>query len=117
MTKPVFALLIVALGGCTSGEAPLTPGKIDLEFVGISESDLTVRLGNGLDRAVYVRGERIAAFLPIGMYQTDSSIDCETTLGFRGSLFGFTEVKPTYIKVSPGERVKLVHPHDVSAAI
>ena len=110
---PHYAWLTIigALVGCMPSEAPPTPGRVSLEFDGMSDSEVTFRLANGLNRAIYIPGSRTFS-LAIGMSPYDTQIQCEGIQYERSeaALFGFVHGKSKFIEVSPGKRVKLFIP-------
>jgi hypothetical protein len=103
--------ICVAIVGCAPGEGSLVPGKVTLEYVGISDSEMTVTLANGLDRAIYVRGYRNLS-LTISVWPGETEIVCAPDPGRRESAgFGIYEGRqPGFSKVSANTRVKLVIP-------
>jgi hypothetical protein len=73
-----LAAFVIAVSGCTSGDNVASPGKVSLEFVGISDSAVTVALVNGRGHAIYLRGVRKAPSEPIEIMSVDSAISCMT---------------------------------------
>jgi hypothetical protein len=103
--------ICVAIVGCASGDGSLVPGKVTLEYVGISDSEMTVTLANGLDREIYLRGHRNLS-LAISVWPGETEIACDPAPGRRESAgFGIYEGRqPGFSKVSANTRVKLVIP-------
>jgi len=66
---------VVVVAGCTSGD-DVTQGKVTLEFIGISESGVTVSLVNGLHHAIYVRGVAQESSGVIDVMSADTEITC-----------------------------------------
>lgn len=67
---------VIVIAGCTSGD-DATQGKVTLEFVGISESGMTVWLVNGLNHAIYVRGAAREPPGVIDVMSADTEISCQ----------------------------------------
>jgi hypothetical protein len=105
-----LVMLAPALLGCEPNEAP-SAGQISLTFDRLSGSDATFLLANGLDQAIYIRGNLMPS-LAIRTWPRDTGIGCETIPNLRSEEepLGFAHGKATYFEVLPGERIKLVVP-------
>lgn len=115
----LVAAIVLASGGCAPAEAPPVRGRIDLKFEGVSKSDarsseVTFILANGLDRAIYIRGDRTFS-RAIRMLRPDADISCTVTDSASartevGIDFGFADRDTKFFEVSPNERVTVVIP-------
>jgi hypothetical protein len=103
-----LVMIAPALLGCQPNETP-SAGRISLTFHRSSGSDATFLLANGLDQAIYIRGNRTLS-LAIRTWPGDTGIECETVPNSKSEEepLGFAHGKATYFEVSPGERIKLV---------
>jgi hypothetical protein len=104
----VVVMTAAAVLGCQPSEAPAA-GRISLTFHGMSDSDVAFFLANGLDSAVYVRGNRTLS-LAVRTWPRDTGIECETGSKSEEEPLGFAHGKATYIEVSPGEQIRVVVP-------
>jgi hypothetical protein len=103
--------IAIAVAGCKSGDGSPTPGKVSVEFVGMSDSEVIVTLANGLDRAIYIEGSRNFS-RAIQVWSSETEIVCKTAPGrSESALFGFTHGRePKFIELSPNKRAKLIIP-------
>jgi hypothetical protein len=105
----VFA---AALAGCTSGESAPVPGKVNLELSGISDSEVSATLSNGLDRPVRIRGNRTLSWA-VRMSSINAPFGCGGGAYsgiWQTEGFGYFNEKLSSIEVSPGEKKSLVVP-------
>jgi hypothetical protein len=106
----VFA---VALAGCTGGESSPVPGKVSLELSDISDTEVTVKLSNGLDRPVRIRGDRTLS-LAVRVRSSDVSIGCGggaySGVFQSGGIVVSAIEESRSIEVSPAEQKRLVIP-------
>ena len=106
--------LVIAVAGCTSGD-DVTQGEVTLEFIGMSESGVTISLVNGSAHAIYVRGAARDRSGVIDVMSADTEISCETpwtpTSGAEvgTSMFAFVHGVGAwpYAKVPPRTRATL----------
>jgi hypothetical protein len=112
-----LAGFLIAAAGCTSGNGSVALEASSLEFVGISGSDVTVVLSNGLDSAIYIRGARRAHSDVIDVMSADSEIRCiarptspPTTPESNMAMFAFVHAvgEWSYAKVQPKGKATLV---------
>jgi hypothetical protein len=115
--KRWLAGFLMAAVGCTSGDGSVAQEASSLKFVGMSGSDVTVVLANGLDSAIYIRGERRSDSDVIDVMSADSEIRCitlptspPTTPESNASMFAFIHgaAEWSYAKVQPKGNATLV---------
>jgi hypothetical protein len=108
---------LIAAVGCTPANGFVAQEASSLKFVGMSGSDVTVVLANGLDSAIYIRGKRRAHLDVIDVMSADSEIRCitlptspPTTPESNASMFAFVHAagKWSYAKVQPKGKATLV---------
>ena len=92
----------VAAAGCGAGNASPTPGKIGLQFVSMSESEVIARLENGSDQPIYIMGDRTLS-RAIDVASSVVEIACNSSTGPAESvLFGFVDgPKQRFAELSP----------------
>ncbi|HKU16686.1 MAG TPA: hypothetical protein VJQ52_20000 [Steroidobacteraceae bacterium] len=107
----LLLVVVVAVAACERDAGPPTPGRATVEFVGMSDSDVTLTLGNGFDRAIYIRGSRTLS-RAIQVWRSETEITCETAAGqWESALFGSTEgIEPRFVELLPQTRTRLVIP-------
>lgn len=104
----IVVMTSATLLGCQPTEAPAA-GRISLKLHRMSDSDVTFLLANGLDSAIYVRGNRTLS-LAIRTWPRDTGIECEAGSKSEEESLGFAHGKATDFEVSPGEQVRVVVP-------
>jgi hypothetical protein len=110
-TQLSLLAMVVVLVGCAPAGEPPTSGEIRLQFAQKSEKDLTLTLANGLDRTVYVLGDR-TLLRAIRVWPPEAEVSCRAS----GSTAVTTEVLilsqsgSEYVAIAPGKRVKIVIP-------
>lgn len=100
--------ICLVLVACGAREAPPASGRIIMEYVDISESDVIVRLVNGSSSAIYVRAE-YALSLDVVTWPSATSISCESIppgLMIENPL-PLADGASRRIQVSPGDHVRL----------
>ena len=105
----LLVTIMIAAAGCGSGDGSPTPGKLSVEFVSMSDSEVIARLENGLDRPIYIQGYRTFSRV-IQMSSSDTQIVCVTSPGHSESaLFGFSDgPQPKFVALSPNNDAKVV---------
>lgn len=105
-------MFAVALAGCTSGERSPVPGKVSLELSRFSDSEVTARVSNGLDRPVRIQGNRTLSWA-VRVRSSDALIACGGGAYsgiWQSGGFGYFIEESSSIEVSPGEQKRLVVP-------
>ena len=108
MTIAPLAATLFVMTGCD--RQPIPPGKIHLAFVGMTDSEATFELANGLHESITIRGARTFSFA-IQTWPGETGMTCENVpnRGVEEQLPGLAHGgDPTFFDVSPGERVRLV---------
>jgi hypothetical protein len=100
--------------GCSARTDSNASGKIQLEYLKASESAVSLKLTNGTNRTIAIRGGWTIS-LAIRTLQADSQVECEMTPTGKteAELPGFSHGKSGPIDVSPGKVVSLVVPTEL----
>lgn len=75
----------------------------------MSDASLTLTLANGLDRAVYIRGDR--TFLPaIRVWPPDGEVSCQAraSSGLTTEVVCLSQAGSKFVAIAPDKRVKIV---------
>lgn len=101
--------LVLVLTGCRREEPAVVSNDVLLEYEGMSESDVTFTLVNGLDHPITVRGTR-TLFMNLRTWPGTTNIQCSSAID------GTSESEPLsihdgdsgFFKVEPGDRTTLI---------
>jgi hypothetical protein len=98
----------VVLVACRPNDGAPASGRIVLEHIATSESDVMFSLINETSRAIYLRGSRTVTWA-VRTWPGDTGITCESNPPGRmgEDPIGFAHGTPGQIEVSPGDRVRL----------
>ena len=114
-TRLLLLVLLVTstlqLLGCSASTESNASGQIQLEYLKASESAVSLKLTNGTNRTIAIRGSWTIS-LAVRTLQADSQVECELTPTGKteAELPGFSHGKSGSIDVSPGKAVNLVVP-------
>lgn len=103
--------MVVILVGCAPAGEPPTRGEIRLQFAQMSEKDLTVTLANGLDRTVYILGDR-TLLQAIRVWPPEAEVSCRASAssGLTTELVILSQSGSEFVGIAPGKRAKIVIP-------
>jgi hypothetical protein len=106
-----FVAIGIGLVACKPGGAPPPPGKVNLEYVETSKSEVIFILANGSSKTLSIRGRRTLS-LGVQPWTSDTGIECETipSKGSEEDPIGLGDGNPVIFKISPGEQVRLTIP-------
>jgi hypothetical protein len=105
--------MVAMLIGCAPAGEQATPGEIGLKFERVSDAELTLTLANGLERTVYIQGDR--TFLrAIRVWPPEGEVSCQA----RGSTAVTTElgtlspgsIGTEFAAIQPNTRARIVIP-------
>lgn len=107
----LLLIMVVTLVGCGPAREPVTTGEISLQFKQMSEEGMSLALANGLERTVYILGDRTFS-LAIRVWPPDAEVSCQA------SPFSplWTDVVinsrsgSQFVAIAPGKRVKILIP-------
>lgn len=105
------AIIGIAIVACKPVPPPALSGQINLEYLGMSTSDISFRLSNGSNKTISVRGGR-TVFSGIRIWAGDSSIECEAvpSKGSEEDPIGLGTGNPIVFSISSGEQARLTIP-------
>jgi hypothetical protein len=103
--------MIVILVGCAPTGEPATRGEISLKFEHVSDTSLTLTLTNGLERAVYIRGDRTFS-LAIRVWPPDAEVSCQASpsSGLTTEIVSLGQSGSKFVAIGPDKREKIVIP-------
>lgn len=107
----LLLIMIVLLAGCARTAEPPTSREISLKFERMSDTSLTLELANGLEQAVYIRGDR-AFLLAIRVWPPDSEVSCQAndSSGLTTEIVNHSQGGSKFVEIGPGRRVEIVIP-------
>lgn len=109
LARCALVTIVFAAAGCDSDEGSPIPGKVSVEFVSMTDSEVIARLENGLDRPIHIKGYRTLS-RAIQVSGSGAQIGCITSPGHSEStLLGFSDgPQPKFVELSPNNAAKVV---------
>ena len=107
--------MVVILVGCAPAGEPPTRGEISLQFEQMSEEGLALTLANGLDRTVYILGDR--TFLrAIRVWPPEGEVSCQASASsaLTTEVVSLSGSGSKFMAIAPDKRVKIFIPTTLS---
>lgn len=103
--------MVVILAGCAPAGEPHTRGEISLQFEKMSEKGLTLTLANGLDRTVYILGDR-TFLLALRVWPPEGDVSCQarSPSPLTTELVSPDGSGSKFLEIAPERRVKIFIP-------
>lgn len=109
LVRILLVTIVLAVAGCDSADRSTVPGTVSMDFVGMSGTEVVVRLKNGLDRPIRIEGYRTLA-RGIQVPSVNTQIVCNpSSERSESELFGFLDgPRPRFVELSPKSEAKVI---------